>query len=328
MDELLSSTSRWAPHAIVVLLCWQLTGCGGGGDGGSRATPVATPSPGPAANVGLSARPSNTRCVAPARSPTPANLTLANAFPNLPALPTPMKLLQPRADSDLWYALGRAGSLDRFRVSSGASSLERYLNLAVTVSGEGGFLSAVLHPDWPNRKELFVSYTIDAGGFESRLSRLVISDDSTLPASYSEEILLRIEQPFNNHNGGDLDFGPDGYLYYSMGDGGDSGDPFDYGQNTTRLLGTIIRIDVEGVAFPSPGYNIPADNPFAGNPRCGAAGNAASCPEIYAWGLRNPWRMSFDPADGWLWVGDVGQQPGRQCGKPVNRHRMLRSEQS
>ncbi|MGI9328573.1 MAG: PQQ-dependent sugar dehydrogenase [Pseudomonadales bacterium] len=306
MDDLLSSTSKWALHVIVVLLCWPLAGCGGGG-GGSRATATPTPNPGPVADVGLDSRPNNTSCVAPARTTMAASLTLVNAFPNLPALQSPMKLVQPPGDSDEWYAVGRSGSLDRFRLSSGASSLERYLNLSVTASGEGGFLSAVLHPDWPSRKELFVSYTIDAGGFESRLSRLVISNDSTLPASYSEEVLLRIEQPFSNHNGGDLDFGPDGFLYYSMGDGGDSGDPFDYGQNTTRLLGSIIRIDVEGVAFPSPGYDVPGDNPFAGNPRCGATSNAAACPEIFAWGLRNPWRMSFDLADGSLWVGDVGQ---------------------
>lgn len=260
-----------------------------------------------AATVGLSSRPVNDTCTAPARTTSGAGLSLTDAFPSLPNLSAPMKIIQAVNDSSQWYAVLRSGGLDRFANSANADSVERYLNLAVATDGEGGFLSAVLHPDWPTTRELYVSYTEQNGGFRSVLSRLVITDDTTLPASYVEERLLTIDQPFTNHNGGDIAFGPDGLLYYSMGDGGSGGDPNDYGQNTTSLLGTIIRIAVTGVAFPSPGYTIPATNPFSGNTKCGPGTNANDCPEIFAWGLRNPWRMSFDSANGTLWTGDVGQ---------------------
>ncbi len=110
-------------------------------------------------------------------------------------------------------------------------------------------------------------------------------------------------QPFGNHNGGNLAFGPDGFLYASFGDGGSGGDPQDNAQNTSNLLGTIIRIDVDGA---SP-YEIPTDNPNFGNGLCLQGFGALDCPEIYAWGLRNPWRFSFDSATGELWAGDVGQ---------------------
>jgi len=135
----------------------------------------------------------------------------------------------------------------------------------------------------------------------------VILDNVSAPSATTEQVLLRVDQPFANHNGGDIAFGADGNLYFGLGDGGSANDPFGYAQNDTRLLGKMLRIDVAGVPFPSPGYRIPASNPFAANPRCGPGANAASCPEIYASGLRNPWRFSFDEATGDLWVGDVGQ---------------------
>ncbi|MFK7914789.1 MAG: PQQ-dependent sugar dehydrogenase [Pseudomonadales bacterium] len=257
--------------------------------------------------VGLSARPANNSCVAPARTTSGAGLSLVDAFPDLPDLAAPMKIIQPVNDNSQWYAVLRSGGMDRFANDPAVNNVERYLNLTVATSGEGGFLSAVLHPDWPTTREMYVSYTEQNGGFKSVLSRLVITDDSTLPATYVEERLLTVDQPFTNHNGGDIAFGPDGLLYYSMGDGGDGGDPLDYGQNTTRLLGTIMRIAVNGVAFPSPGYTIPAGNPFSSSAKCGPGANGNNCPEIFAWGLRNPWRMSFDSATGTLWTGDVGQ---------------------
>jgi len=120
-------------------------------------------------------------------------------------------------------------------------------------------------------------------------------------------VLLTVDQPYGNHNGGDIAFGPDGYLYIGLGDGGSSNDPFDHAQNDTRLLGKMLRIDVVGVPYPAPGYGIPAGNPYSANSRCGPAANAANCPEIYASGLRNPWRWSFDAPTGDLWLGDVGQ---------------------
>jgi glucose/arabinose dehydrogenase len=114
-----------------------------------------------------------------------------------------------------------------------------------------------------------------------------------------------VDQPYQNHNGGNIAFGPDGYLYFGLGDGGSGNDPGDNAQNTSNLLGAMLRIDV-GV-LP---YTIPPTNPFAGNPPCGDGGfspDGSGCPEIFAWGLRNPWRWSFDRATGDLWAGDVGQ---------------------
>ena len=119
----------------------------------------------------------------------------------------------------------------------------------------------------------------------------------------SEEILLTVIQPQNNHNGGDIHFGPDGFLYIGFGDGGGANDPNGHGLNTTNLLGTMVRIDVDSVV----GYEIPPGNPFAGNTLSVQGFCGGNCPEIYAWGFRNPWRFSFDPQIGALWVGDVGQ---------------------
>ena len=123
-------------------------------------------------------------------------------------------------------------------------------------------------------------------------------------------MLIAINHPTTEyHFAGELGFGPDGYLYVTVGDGGgeaNAGNP-DRAQDTHYLLGSMLRVDVLGVPWPTPGYNIPADNPFAANPKCGAGNNGASCPEIYAWGFRNPWRWSFDRDTGTLLLGDVGQ---------------------
>jgi glucose/arabinose dehydrogenase len=124
----------------------------------------------------------------------------------------------------------------------------------------------------------------------------------TLDAS-TEEAVMTLLQPNNNHNGGNIAFGPDGYLYAGWGDGGGEGDPLDNAQNTSNLFGTFTRIDVDGGAP----YAIPADNPFAANAACVQGNGADACPEIFAGGLRNPWRWSFDATTGELWAGDVGQ---------------------
>jgi glucose/arabinose dehydrogenase len=130
----------------------------------------------------------------------------------------------------------------------------------------------------------------------TRLSRFSVSaQDSNAADPASETVVLEIGQPFANHNGGQIAFGPDGYLYVAVGDGGSGGDPQGNGQNRATLLGKILRIDVAQIP-----YAIPADNPFAGNTQ-------GHREEIFAYGLRNPWRFSFDSVTGWLWAGDVGQ---------------------
>jgi uncharacterized repeat protein (TIGR03806 family) len=138
---------------------------------------------------------------------------------------------------------------------------------------------------------------------DSVVARFASQDGGATLALGTRFELLRVDQPFTNHNGGNIAFGPDGHLYVGLGDGGSGGDPQAHAQNTRDLLGALLRLDVSGAGA----YAIPPTNPFATQPRCTAAVNAANCPEIYAWGLRNPWRFSFDRATGELWLGDVGQ---------------------
>lgn len=255
---------------------------------------------------GISSRPTNSSCIAPTVSTVDNSITLARVLPNI-SFNNPVKALQAPGDSSFWYVAELTGSIKRVANNAAASSAPNYVSLSVTYGGERGLLGLAISPDWPSRKELYVYYTIDAPSLESRVSRLVISDDSSLPASFTEQVLMTIDQPFDNHNGGEIAFGRDGYLYISTGDGGSANDPQNHSQNTTDLLGNMLRIDVNGITYPSPGYQIPASNPFSGNTLCGPGSNAASCPEIYAWGLRNPWRWSFDSQTDALWVGDVGQ---------------------
>jgi len=266
--------------------------------------------PGPyAAAVGLDARPSNTTCVAPARPTGALNVTTVNAFPTAPEFQEPLKALQAPNDPTRWFVLEKSGFVNVFPASNPAANTT-YLNLSDRVndnSAEAGLLSMAFHPNFPATPEVYVSYTGEpGGGFVSKLSRFVL-DSTTAPVSPVEQVLLTINKPSGFHHGGDLAFGNDGFLYWSIGDGGDANDPLNSGQDTTTLRGAMLRINVQGVPFPSPGYTIPANNPFAANPKCGPDNNASPCPEIYAWGFRNPWRFSFDRPTGQLWLGDVGQ---------------------
>ena len=160
--------------------------------------------------------------------------------------------------------------------------------------GEEGLLSVALDPQFAQNGFLYAYYT-PSGTEQTRLSRFTVTNDAAPLAT--ELILLEVAQPFRNHNGGAVRFGPDGLLYLGLGDGGSGGDPLGHGQNTQSLLGSIIRIDVRGASAVQP-YRVPPGNPFAGG---------GGRPEIWAYGLRNPWRMAFDPATGTLWAGDVGQ---------------------
>ncbi|NNL56902.1 MAG: hypothetical protein HKO71_04065, partial [Pseudomonadales bacterium] len=216
-------------------------------------------------------------------------------------------MLQAPGDDSFWYVVEQGGTIKRFSNSDSVLSADDYLSIAVTAGGERGLLGLAFAPDWPSRKELYVSYTINDTSLKSRLSRLLIEDDSMLPVTYTEQVIIEVDQPFDNHNGGDISFGIDSMLYFGLGDGGSGGDPLDQSQNTTTLLGSMLRIDVDGVGYPQPGYAIPATNRFSASPKCGPAANPHDCPEIYAWGLRNPWRWSFDSLTNELWLADVGQ---------------------
>ncbi len=168
----------------------------------------------------------------------------------------------------------------------------------VESGGEKGLLSVAFHPRYRENGLLYVNYTArDAGGLHTRVSRFRRATDRQADAT-SETVLLRIDQPYSNHNGGQLAFGPDGYLYIGMGDGGAANDPRNHAQNPGSLLGKLLRIDVDR-SSPPHAYAVPADNPFVGRP--------GTRPEIWALGLRNPWRFSFDAGSGELILADVGQ---------------------
>ena len=162
----------------------------------------------------------------------------------------------------------------------------------VSSDGERGLLSIAFHPQYKTNGLFFVNYTNRNG--DTVIARYHVSADPNRADPASARQILFIEQPFSNHNGGQLQFGPDGYLYIGMGDGGSAGDPGNRAQSLSTLLGKMLRIDVNDDT-----YSSPASNPFVNNP--------AARPEIWAFGMRNPWRFSFDRATGDLWIADVGQ---------------------
>lgn len=189
------------------------------------------------------------------------------------------------------------GSITRFVEQDGELQQFGVLDLSddVTFGGERGLLSVALDPDFEAKPYLYVYYSPRDTDL-SRLSRFEMQNGAALPDS--ELTIIEFEQPFSNHNGGAVRFGPDGMLYLGLGDGGAANDPLGHGQNTQTLLGAIIRIDVDDISATTP-YRIPTDNPFLGR--------SGFRPETWAYGLRNPWRMAFDPQTDLLWVGDVGQ---------------------
>ncbi len=236
-----------------------------------------------------------------------AQLRVEEAFPGL-SFSLPLDFEHADDGSDRLYVSERAGKIKVFENDPAASSSATFLDIQsqVSATGEGGLLGLAFHPDYAENGYFYVSYTT-GGPFRSRISRFTRSDDNPEQADpTSELVLLEIGQPFTNHNGGDLAFGPDGYLYASFGDGGSGGDPEENGQDAGTLLGTLLRLDVDGggtapdCGGPDANYTVPADNALADGPE-------GVCDEIFAYGLRNPFRFSFDRQTGELWVGDVGQ---------------------
>ncbi|MBI3184895.1 MAG: PQQ-dependent sugar dehydrogenase, partial [Myxococcales bacterium] len=200
--------------------------------------------------------------------------------------------------SDSFVALEKGGSAHWYSI--GERRGRRLFHLEVTTESEQGLLGIAFHPRYRENGRLFFHYTLFAGGRDlSRVEEwsLPPGSDLRLAAPAPVRTILEVEQPYPNHNGGHLLFGPDGLLYLGYGDGGFAGDPHGNGQDLGTLLGKMLRIDVDRVEGDRP-YAVPADNPFVGKSR--------ARPEIFAFGLRNPWRYSFAP-DGRLVAGDVGQ---------------------
>lgn len=182
-------------------------------------------------------------------------------------------------------------------VSDGQVVNEPFLDISRRVdsgSNEQGLLSVAFHPNYPSNGYFYVNYT--GSGGDTVVSRFEVSnDDPNRADAGSETVIMTADQPYGNHNGGQLQFGPDGYLFIGMGDGGSGGDPGNNGQNPATLLGSLLRIDVDS----SDPYTIPPDNPFVNDP--------SARDEAWAIGLRNPWRFSFDREAGDLYIADVGQ---------------------
>ena len=268
------ATSRYLP-----LFAALLSGCGGGSSGGSQMPPPPPP-------------------------PAEVTIALERVFADLPAFDQPLAMMQAPGDDSRWYVVERTGRVHVFDNDANVSTASVVIDLSGFVDSgpqEAGLLGMAFHPDFQANGIVYLSFT--RPGLVSYVSAFTSGDGGATLDPASEQVILSMAQPFSNHNGGNIVFGPDGMLYIGFGDGGSSNDPDDHAQNTSDLLGDMLRLDVDGG---SP-YAIPADNPFAANPVCTQGFGQAPCPEIHAFGLRNPWRWSFDADTGDLWVGDVGQ---------------------
>lgn len=194
-------------------------------------------------------------------------------------------------DDDRLYIVEQAGTIRH--TTPGQSGSEVFMDITdkVVANGEMGLLGLAFHPDYAENGYIFVNY-IDKNE-NTVIARYHAADGKVDPAS--EKVILQVEQPYSNHNGGDLAFGPDGYLYASLGDGGSASDPKNNAQDLNTLLGKVLRLDINT----DQPYTIPTNNPFVSRDD--------ARPEIWAYGLRNPWRISFDSQTGDLYIADVGQ---------------------
>jgi uncharacterized repeat protein (TIGR03806 family) len=268
---------------------------------------------------GLDSRPSNATCVAGDPPSTTVSLNHQRVFPNLPNFTQPVAMLQAPGNSARWYVVQKTGSVRVFDNSAGVSTTSEFINLAsrlnsnpASANDERGLLGMAFHPNFPTDPRVFFFYTgTDTTlGLVDRVSQFTLAAGGNTLDPASELELFDVDDPEDNHNGGNIAFGPDGFLYIGIGDGGSGNDPhgsIGNGQNLRTLLGKMLRIDVAASSSTTT-YAIPPSNPYAGNARCNVNGTgAANCPEIFAYGFRNPWRWSFDRGSGQLWLNDVGQ---------------------
>jgi glucose/arabinose dehydrogenase len=219
-----------------------------------------------------------------------------NFEPVVTGLSSPVQMVDPGDDSGRFFVAQQSGQV--VIVQDGAVT-GNLLDISgqISTGSEQGLLSIALHPEFSKNGRLYIDYT-DVNGNTQIEEWALSADDQNVADPASAKTILTVEQPYPNHNGGLLMFGPDGYLYIGLGDGGSQGDPNGNGQNLGVLLGKILRIDIDHTDGDLP-YAIPTDNPFIDRD------DARS--EIWAYGLRNPWRFSFDRETGDLYIGDVGQ---------------------
>lgn len=220
-------------------------------------------------------------------------------------------------NSNRIFAVTQRGVVHSFKNDPNVEKTNVFLDIEDKVApftgkgaNEEGCLGFAFHPNYSENGEFYVYYTAREPEHTSVVSRFKVSkNDPNKADPESEEVIWKLQQPFANHNGGSIAFGPDGMLYIGLGDGGSGNDPFGNGQNTKNVFGSILRIDVNGTDGDKK-YAIPADNPFANK-----KGHA---PEIFAYGFRNPWRIAFDRKTGHLWMSDVGQDLWEEVNLVVN----------
>lgn len=228
------------------------------------------------------------------------SVNIQRIFPNL-NFSQPLAMLQAPGDPNRWYIVEKGGHIYWFNSNDTPPTHHLYIDLSniVDTRSEGGLLGMAFHPEYATNGYVYLSFTEPGNApnsypaMHSYVSRFTRGNTETLnPASRFD--IITVPQPYTNHNGGNILFGPDGFLYFGLGDGGSANDPLDHGQNTSTLLGALLRFDINSQTP----YAIPQDNPFY---------TSGGRPEIYAYGLRNPWRWSFDRQNGTLWLADVGQ---------------------
>jgi uncharacterized repeat protein (TIGR03806 family) len=249
-----------------------------------------------------------TSCLAGARPST--GFTTAPALGDL-SFSMPVGMIASPTNRNRFYVVEKKGFIRRVETNGEEATSSLFLDISARVNSgpnEAGLLGLALHPSFAQNGHVYLSYTkkspTSPANLASVIARVTTTDGGlTLDPSTIVELLV-FDQPYSNHNGGSIAFGPDGYLYAAFGDGGSGGDPQGNGQNTNSFLGKMLRIDVD---HGSP-YAIPDDNPFK---------NGGGRPEIFAWGLRNTWRFSFDRVAGDLWAGDVGQNKYEEIDKIV-----------
>ena len=320
----------------VLLAVWTLLPAACGEGVVELATPVAAPSPTPVPTAAIATPASvpSPTAVLSAATPTPTPLAAADtpapvevrplapvelepAFPGL-EFDRMVLLTYPEDGSGRLFVVLQPGRIVVFENDPGVESARTFLDIRERVNDAGneeGLLGLAFDPAFAENGYFYVNYTA-SGPRRTVVSRFSVdAGDPNRADPGSELVFLEVAQPYRNHNGGHVAFGPDGMLYVGLGDGGSSGDPRGNGQDTSTLLGSILRIDVSALDETG-GYTVPPDNPFAG-------GEGAARPEIWAYGLRNPWRFSFDRETGDLWAADVGQNryeeidlvgPGRNYG--------------
>ena len=285
----------------MLVLALLLFGCGGGGGGNDDPPPMvpAPPTDPDAPPFGLQEREPLAALVLPgAANGAGVEVEVTRAFPAL-GFTQPLFLAGVPGEERL-VVLEKGGRMRAFSPADDVASAATILDLSgrVATASEQGLLGLAFDPAFQSNRFIYVHYSLPSGPRRSVIARFTWDPTTDAVDLGSERILLEVEQPFQNHNGGMLAFGPDDFLYIALGDGGSGGDPQDHGQNLATLLGSVLRIDVHP-GDPALAYDIPSDNPFRDT--------AGAQPEIWAYGLRNPWRMSFDRNTGELWLADVGQ---------------------